>query len=323
MGKKVDYTLLYRISKAYYLDKKTQQEIADVENFSRPQISRLLKKALEDELVTYTLNFPNALDEQMLSRQLREQLKLEQVILIPSFYSNAGAVDNHEISKNLALGAAGILPKLLEDAKIIGVGWGRSLYHASLHIEMQKPLRGRMVLPLIGSVGDTNPSLQINTIVDRFGEQLHAERKYLNLETLQRRNVDEGYIQRTAGNVLCRWKELDAAIIGIGGSPANPKNLISEYPASYKQRIRSSGTVGDILSQFLYADGQILEPSPGMRLMAYDIRDLPKVKNVIALAAGDDKVAPICVAAQMGYIKTLITDYNTATSILRKGEKSL
>ena len=81
MGKKVDYTLVYRISKAYYLDKKTQQEIADVENFSRPQISRLLKKALEDELVTYTLNFPNALDEQMLSRQLREQLKLEQAAL--------------------------------------------------------------------------------------------------------------------------------------------------------------------------------------------------------------------------------------------------
>ena len=63
MDRNLDYTLLYRVAKAYYLDQKTQQEIADVENFSRSQISRILKKALDEGLVTYSLNFPAVVDE--------------------------------------------------------------------------------------------------------------------------------------------------------------------------------------------------------------------------------------------------------------------
>ena len=76
MERNIDYTLLYRVAKAYYVDKKTQQEIADVENFSRSQISRLLKRAIEEELVTYTLNFPNTVDESVLAEQVRMRLGL-------------------------------------------------------------------------------------------------------------------------------------------------------------------------------------------------------------------------------------------------------
>jgi len=73
VDKKLDYTLLFRIAKAYYLDNKTQQEIAEIENFSRSQISRLLKRALDENLVRYTLNFPMNVDGEALQEQLRLQ----------------------------------------------------------------------------------------------------------------------------------------------------------------------------------------------------------------------------------------------------------
>ena len=80
MDRHIDYTLLYRVAKAYFLDGRTQQEIADIENFSRSQISRILKKALDENLVSYRLNFPSDVNEAELSQALREHLGLERVV---------------------------------------------------------------------------------------------------------------------------------------------------------------------------------------------------------------------------------------------------
>ncbi|MBQ8390794.1 MAG: hypothetical protein IJX52_07450 [Oscillibacter sp.] len=317
MDRNLDYTLLYRVAKAYYLDQKTQQEIADVENFSRSQISRILKKALDEGLVTYTLNFPAVVDEEAMTRELQSCLGLEKVVLIPSFYQEGQKPGADLTCKNLALGAAEKLPELLGDAKNIGIGWGRTLYNASLCIRPQRYVKGRTFLPLIGLSGDNNPMLQVNTIVDRFGERFHADRKYVNMQSLLAKDALGPMVPTSIQSLMAKWEVLDAAIIGIGGPPAgNVNNLISEFPRNYKKQVQSSGTVGDILSQFFYEDGRIFQMDDHYRLLALDIGKLRSVKNVIAMASGSDKRDPIRVAARLGYIKTLITDYNTAQEIL-------
>lgn len=317
MDRNIDYTLLYRVAKAYFVDQRTQQEIADTENFSRSQISRILKKAFDEKLVSYSLNFPTDVDEQTLSAQLCQHLGLEKVVLIPSFYGQTSQINQEEISKNLALGAADKLESLLEDAKNIGIGWGRTMYNASLFVRPPlKPIRGRTFIPLIGLSGDNSPVLQINTIVDRFGERYRAERHYINLQSLQPQSALASVSSTVLKPLLDRWNALDAAVISIGGPPASNKNLITEYPRLYRKQLQASGTLGDILSQFFFEDGTILELDSSFRLLALDIRQLIQIKNVIALAAGPDKVAPIYTAAKLGFMKTLVTDYDTGIKLL-------
>ena len=322
MERHLDYTLLYRVAKAYFVDQRTQQEIADVENFSRSQISRILKRALEENLVTYKLNFPTDVDEEALSNRLRQELGLEQVHLVPSFYGQNTPISQDEISKNLALGAADKLADLLGDAKNVGLGWGRTMYNASLFVRPpQKSIRGRTFIPLIGLSGDNTPSLQINTIVDRFGERFRAERHYINMPSLQPNKPLGMGQEETIKALLDRWNSLDAAVISIGGPPAGNKNLISEYPRLYKKQLQASEAVGDILAQFFYEDGRVLEPDSSFRLLSVDIRQLNQVKNVIALAAGPDKIPAIRAAAKMKFVKTLVTDYDTGIKLLNtKGD---
>lgn len=318
MDKNLDYTLLYRVAKAYYMDQRTQQEIADVENFSRSQISRILKKALDENLVTYALNFPTEVDEKVLSQQLCEKLGIERVVLVPSFYQKGGSPNPDEICKNLSLGVAGKLADLLGDAKNIGIGWGRTLYNTSLYVQPpQHAVRGRIFIPLIGLSGNSSPILQINTIVDRFGERFRADRYYVNWQSLQTPESLTVQDPHSLNTLQEKWRELDAAIIGIGGAPSSNDHLIFEFPRNYKKKIQNSGTVGDILSQYFYENGRIFDLDSQYRLLALNIEQLKHIPNVIAIASGEKKCIPICTAARMGCIKTLVTDYNTGINILK------
>jgi len=324
VDRNLDYTLLYRVAKAYFKDQRTQQEIAEIENFSRSQISRLLKRALDENLVVYSLNFPSTVDEEALSRQLCQQLGVERVVLIPSFYGDDIKTNSEEISKNLSLGVADKLADLLGESKTIGVGWGRTLYNTSLFVQPpQHTVHNRTFIPLIGLSGDNSPILQINTIVDRFGERFHAERYYVNRQSLQLRDTLTHQDLEYLNALRKKWDELDCAIIGIGGPPANNKNLISEFPRNYKKKIQSSETIGDILSQFFYEDGRIFDLDNSFHLLALKIDALRQIPNVICIASGPEKARPIRVAAKMGVIKTLVTDYDTGIHILKNEGENL
>lgn len=318
MEKNMDYTLMYRVAKAYYIDQRTQQEIADVENFSRSQVSRLLKRALEERLVTYKMDFPGLLDEAALADQLKERLHLDRVVLVPSFFTDYAQVSNRVICKNLAMGAAEKLPDILEDAEVVGVGWGRSVYTTSLNLKPQKPVPKQLFVPLIGYLGDSNPALQINTIVDRFGQCFNAARKYINFPSLQ---ILQSYDPKSSPlrALYEKWETLDAAIVGIGAAPANDPSLLKEFPAAYRKKVLDSTARGDILAQFFTADGGLIhidDSTSNVHLMALELEKLKQVPNVIGMAAGTEKCQAITIAAKMGYIKTLITDYNTAQTII-------
>lgn len=326
MDKNMDYTLMYRVAKAYYIDQRTQQEIADAENFSRSQVSRLLKRALEEKLVTYKMDFPGLLDEEALAAQLRERLCLDRVVLVPSFFTDYAQVSSRVICKNLAMGAAEKLPEILGDAEVVGVGWGRSVYTTSLNLKPQRAIPKRLFVPLIGYLGDSNPALQINTIVDRFGQCFHAARKYINFPSLQ---ILQAYDPQSSP--LCalyeKWEELDAAVVGIGAAPADDPSLLGEFPTAYRKKVLASTARGDILAQFFTASGGLIhidDSASNVHLMALELEKLKQVPNVIAMAAGIEKCQAISIAAQMGYIKTLITDYNTAEAMIEtKGVGSI
>lgn len=323
MKKPSDLTLLYRIAKYYYMERRTQQEIADIENISRSQISRLLARAMDEGIVSYKVELPIEMDVCSMHSELEELLNLKRVILIPSQYNGKGVFQDEEQNRNLAVGAADYLNDLLIDSKVIGVGWGRTMYLTSQYLHYKHMSKDVTVVPLVGASGDRNPNLQINTIVDRFSEHINAERIYVNSLALsqskyQRSPYEESMLQ----SLIEYWEMLDSAVIGIGAPPSVSKTMIYEFSEDYVKTIKSSRAIGDILSQFYYKNGKLLELPEEYQLLAYDIERLKALPNVIAIAAGNRKVDSIITAAKMGIIKTLITDYDTAKEILEKAQNN-
>ncbi|MDR3644082.1 MAG: sugar-binding domain-containing protein [Clostridia bacterium] len=317
MQENIDYMMLYRIAKYYYEDHISQNDIAKKEHVSRPHVSRLLAKACDCGIVTIKVSLSDELQTSETRHVLKEKLGLKDVII--AFVPNESRNIDQKISLNIATVAAKAFPKLIKGCKNIGLGWGYTMYQTSLQISYNNECDKLTFVPLIGTSGEDNPYLQINSIVDRFAEKHGANSYYTNIPVVREKYMELGKIeQQRYGRLKRYWDKLDMAVIGLGPPPMEGKFLISEISAEYKQSIINSHTQGDILSQFFYEDGSTYNVNPQYRQACYDISRLKEVKNVVCLAGGSSKVNGIIAAARNSFFNTLITDSSTAKLILEK-----
>ena len=312
MGNRTDIMLLYRIARHYYIDHLSQQEISDIENISRSQISRLLNKAHEMGIIRVQVEIPKDLDCRELAQALRAALHLNDVIVAPM-----GGDKDAQPADAIAAFAADALPRLLKGSKIVGLGWGRTMYQISLRLSYKEVDSERFYVPMIGLSGAENPFLQINSIVDRFAEKHRSRCYFVTLPAVRESNALSSLEEERLLALHAYWQRLDAAVIGLGPGPTGMDRLVvSEYSDEYAHMIANSGTSGEILSQCFYQDGSIFDSSLSYQQLMYSLFDLPRVKNVICVAGGKDKIEGILTAARARYFNTLITDSHTAPGLL-------
>ena len=129
MTKKQDLTLLYRIARQYYIDRIPQTQIAEKENISRSQISRLITRAEQMGIVKFSVQLPERPGLEAMTEAVRTQLHLKDVVVAP-----VGDDDADETQRRAAIAdlAAQYLTRLFRNAHTVGIGWGRTMYEMSL-----------------------------------------------------------------------------------------------------------------------------------------------------------------------------------------------
>lgn len=310
MTKKPELTLLYSIARSYYVDKLSQSQIAEMENISRSQISRLLARAETLGIVKITVELPEDPNLNEMAESVTKLLGLREVIVAPLA---GGADDADAISEAIAVAAAQYLPRALKHTKTVGLGWGKTMYNMSLRLSYRNLGDERMYVPLVGVSGTSNPYLQINTIVDRVAERHRARSYFVSVPAFRELSSPFSDIEEQRMATLEQhWSHLDTAIIGLGGPPQGGGLFVDEISERYSSEVAISGAAGDIISYFFRPDGSIYHFGHAYRQVAFDIRRLHRVRKVICLAGGSDKVAGILAASKLGYINTLITDSATA-----------
>lgn len=310
-----DISTIYRIARYYYADGLSQEEIASKEGFSRSQISRLIEKAKTLGLVRVTLVPPTNLRTEELAAMLTKELGIRSAIVVPTRES----ADMGEVARAIATRAAEVLSQELGAYDVVGIGWGRTVYETAALLPRQNGQAGKpFFVPLIGLSGDTNPNLQINSIIDRFSASFQSKGLFVNLPSVR----DEGSIfsgieTQRIHTLREYWEKVEVAVVGLGTAPTESVNLIDELPEQYKEELKKSASRGDILAQFFDARGEIFHSEHEYDLLAFDIRNLPRLKHSICLAGGEPKIRGIIAAAKAGFLSDLITDEQTAHGILK------
>lgn len=307
-----DTMLIYRVARNYYIDNLSQNEIAMMTNISRPQISRLIKRAHELGIARVDISLPSSIDIQQLKEQLRICLDLDDVI-IPSNSSS-----DEDLNNNFYSFAANYIYDYIDDCSSVGLGWGRSLYETSLQLSYRKEKNQMSFYSLVGSSGNNNPYMQTNGITDRFAERFRGKAHYINtLAVTPKASISEVESKRLEA-IQNHWKSLDAAIVGIGGYELSEQFAINElshdeYILNHKEEI-----FGDLIANFFLKDKRLLKLPERYCISACPLDDLKKIPKVIAISKGLSKVDAIYFAAKNKYIKALITDQQTAKAILEK-----
>ena len=136
-----------KIAQEYYRKGKTQEEIALKFRISRSKVSRLISKARECGMVTFTIKDMNE-DIYALENEIENLFGLQEVIIVPS------NINSQQTLRAVANGAGLFLDRVLRNGDILGVSWGSTLREMVNLLQPTRKINIRVV-PLVGGVGQT------------------------------------------------------------------------------------------------------------------------------------------------------------------------
>jgi DNA-binding transcriptional regulator LsrR (DeoR family) len=299
-----DHRLLVRASRLYYELGETQERIAEILGVTRPHVSRLLKEARDLGVVEIRV-IDDAGDDGSTARTLRERFDLRDVLLSPRL---AGPVDLTR--RSIGRLAARALRAVLRDGLVIGVGRGRSVAAAVDALSGSIRPVAATVVPLSGAGGSFPSDDPVRRLAEAIGATGH---EIAAPGIVGDPAVRDALVRHPAIEPVVRlWGRLDLAIFGIGVHQATPW-----LPADVIAATERAAPVGEVLLAPVGEDGRFVSDPLRERVIAFDARDLPRVPVTIAVAGGDDKVRPILGALRAGGVRVLVTDLETARSVLK------
>ena len=300
-----DREVLVQASRLYYELGETQHAIAERLGVTRPQVSRLLKRARAEGIVEIRIIDTTAATSPA-GDALRDSYGLDAVHLAPS-------VTGPEDLARRMVGrlAAQVLRTAVRDGAIVGIGDGASVSAVADALDEAATPVGATIVPLAGGYWAPGSEREpFRRIADAFGAQPHG----LMAPGLLDDAATAAALGAHAGvrAVIDLWARLDVALFGIGGRAWSA----SSVGDGIAEQLDEAEAVGEVLIAPFDLDGVFVAPELRERVLAFDARALGRVPVAIGVAAGESKVRPILGALRAGVVSTLVTDVATAEAVV-------
>lgn len=300
------------ISRLYYLEGATQAQIAKQLNLSRPTISRALQYARDNNIVNIQVNDPlSNVDD--LRAQLQRKYQLDDVVI-----ADVGPTGNYQEDLDLlGQAAAAYLPQIIQDNDTIGISWGRTL--AAVARPLQPSDRKNVqVVYLKGTVANSTHNNFVVEVTKHFNACYHTQAEILPLPVIfDNQDIKKMVVKdRFIHSILTAAQQAQVALFTVGTTA--PDATLFELGYLNKKEIAKlqKESVGDIVSQFVDADGQIVDPALTARTVALPIDQLKEKRQAVLVAGGMAKLPAIRAALAGRYANVLVTDTNVALHLI-------
>jgi DNA-binding transcriptional regulator LsrR (DeoR family) len=311
-----DRDLLVKAARMYFLDGRSQDDIARVLGTGRSNVSRMLAAAREQGIVEIRVHGHAGRDLD-LERALREQFDLEPV-RVAAFSTEVNAIaDVGEL-------AAEWLDETLKDDQVVALSWGNTLQAMVDSVSVDRP-RGVEVVPLVGGLAWTASLASGEELVRALAGKLGGTYRYLHApallhsHTAQQALLAEPAIASTLEHAL----SANIALVGIGtfgvGSSAEVLEGLDLTRAQYRALV-DAGAVGDVCCRLYDANGQPIKSVVQDRVLAVTLENLKRIPTVVGLAAGREKLPGVLGALRGRIVNGLVTDASLAHAILANAE---
>ena len=312
--KKIAYLeLLAEVASMYYEQQLTQAEIADQLFISRSRISRLIAAAHKEGIISIKVHhFGERAYE--LEDLLKRAYNLKEVIVVNNLEKT-----NIETLNQMAAFGARYIDSQIDEVKIIGVSWGRSLA-ATIEALKGSSASGREIVQIIGGTLNQSSGVDLASLTQKLIAKYNATGIYMNapLFVNDAKVADELRQQLCIRHALEKARSADLIITGIG---AVREEAIPYLWAGYEKLdeyrdLKECGAEGFICAQFYDIQGREVYTEVNDKVIGIRLKELRDVKQVMAIAAGSDKAAAVLGGLRGGYFNVLITDQSCIDGIL-------
>ena len=302
-------SLRLRAAWLYYNHAMTQKDVAEQLGVGRTTVIRLLDEARQRGEVQIWINEGEA-GCMKLAVELERALKLEEAIVVPE----ARGLERAANAVGLALGK--FLSEALADGMTIGVGWGRTL-SASLASFRPPRLAGVKVISLLGGSIETqiaNPVEYAWRLASPLGAQCYLFPAPLVVDS---KETKQRLIERCGLSRLSDIaRGMDVAVVSVGDIGLNASSLSRQFITEEELReLVDLGCVGDVLCNFIDADGASVPHPLGERILSVDLETLASAKHIVMACGGAARAIAIAAAIRRVGCGTLITDEAAARAI--------
>ena len=304
--------LLIKAARMYFVDGRSQDDIARVLGTSRSNVSRMLSAARAQGIVEIRIQDGQGRDTD-LEQALRERFELSQV-RVAAFRPGA------DVAAAAGDLAAQWLDESLRDGQVLALSWGTSLQAMVAAVSVDQP-RSVEVVPLVGGLSTAESLIAGQELVRELAARLGASYLYLHGPALLRSEAARNALlaEPSIGDVVARARTADIAVVGIGtvgtGSSTHILQGLGLSPAQ-RAAFLAQGPVGDTCCRFFDAQGCPIGGVVHDRVLAVDLEDLRRIPTVIGVATGAEKTPGVLGALHGRVINGLITDASLAHSIL-------
>jgi DNA-binding transcriptional regulator LsrR (DeoR family) len=301
---------LVQISRLYYERGLTQDAIARAIRHSRPTVSRALERARALGIVQIRIHDPER-STAALAATLARRFGLREAVLAEADPGAPGAARTA-----VARAGAEYLQGRLRRGLVIGVTWGRSLREL---VAALKPtdVEGLRVVQMLGGLGVVED--ETTGVAEDLARVLGARVVKLLAPAVVESEAARRAIAGTASvrQGLRHLREIQVAVVGIGAVDDDVALVERAYVTRpFIRRMRRLGARGEVLVQFLAADGRLLA-HPRCRVIGFPLRDLPRLPLAVGVAAGPpDKSEAVLAALRAHLLHVLVTDVATAQRVL-------
>jgi DNA-binding transcriptional regulator LsrR (DeoR family) len=306
--------MMVKVARLYYEHGYRQSDIAQQLNISQASISRLLKRAQDEEIVRIKVSVPHGTYPE-LEEAVQSAYGLHNVIVVDTG-------DNEQaIMRDIGAAAAFYLETTIQQHDVIGISSWSSTLLAMLDAMQPLPQKIRVpVIQILGGIGDPTAQVHAAQLTRRLALLVNGEAVFLpapgivgSAET-QRAFLDDQYVRA----VIQRFSSITIALVGIGAVEPSPLLATSGnvFSPDEQAALRRLGAVGDICLRFFDDAGHPVTTPLHDRVLGITLEQLRQVRRCIGIAGGQRKLAAIAGALRGGLVNVLITDRWTAEHLI-------
>ena len=293
----------------YYKTDMIQGDIAKRLGINRLRVNNILNEARKNGTVAIHVKGEDA-KLMELEQQLKEKWGLHDVLITPE-------VPPDQIKNVLSLAGAQYLEMTVHEGSMIALGWGDTISGITRNLGRLIP-ESTSFVTLCGGVMNylserTTDSVGTPLSGFRYPFFVIPTPLMVSSSRLRDQMISEPEVQQ----VMEVAKSADISMVGIG--PLMPSTEFSHFGYKSKNELeflKESGAVGEMHGEYFSAEGQPLEMEHHQRLITIRIETLRKMKHVVGVAGGKEKIDAIMAAIRGGIIHSLITDEITAGILL-------